>query len=88
MCSDQNFSDAFAKFGNSSTVLYSVMKNLNEYTCKIYGQKKCNDLDVARLRILEGKSPSSKSKKALEKIISFDPITLPPCTSALEPKIM
>ena len=84
---DKESRDAFGKLGTSTNVPKAVQTYLNKFTCLLYGQKgKCTDVNVARLKILEGKLPRT-SKQKLQKLKSFDPATLPPCLNELGQKI-
>ena len=78
------FHKAFQNLGNDWIVNHQVLKELEEFTCVIYGQGRDSSVDVVRAKLLrkmvgENEKLSSKSK--------IDLARLPPCKSTLTPHV-
>ncbi|XP_046336920.2 uncharacterized protein LOC124118725 [Haliotis rufescens] len=78
------FHKAFRQLGDDWNVKPQVMKQLEQFTCLMYGQCRESSVNAVRVKLLckmvgEDKKLTSKSKVDLAR--------LPPCQSALEPHI-
>lgn len=78
------FHKAFRQLGDDWKVKPQVMKQLEQFTCLVYGDSRESSVNVVRVKQLrkmvgEDKKLTSKSKVDLGR--------LPPCQSALEPHI-
>lgn len=78
------FHKAFQQLGEDWSVKPEVMKQLEQFTCLMYGQNRESSVNAVRVKLLrkmvgEDKKLTSKSKVDLAR--------LPPCQSALEPHI-
>ena len=78
------FQNAFRQLGNDWVINEKLVKQLEHFTCLMYGQLREKNVDSARVKLLnrmvgEDKTLTSKSKIDLSR--------LPPCHSALRPHI-
>jgi hypothetical protein len=78
------FHKAFTQLGDDWNVKCRVLKQLEQFTCLMYGQSRESSVDVVRAKLLhkmvgEDEKLTSKSKVDLAR--------LPPCHSALKPHI-
>ena len=78
------FQKAFRQLGDDWTVKTEVLKQLEQFTCLMYGQSRESSVDVVRAKLLrkmvgEDEKLTSKSRVDLAR--------LPPCHSALKPHI-
>ena len=78
------YHSAFRKLGDDWNVSPQLLKELEQFTCLLYGQSRESSVDVVCHKLLckivgEDKKLTSKSKVDLAR--------LPPCNSALRPHI-
>ena len=78
------FHIAFRQLGEEWNLKYPVLKQLEEFTCLMYGRNRESSMDVLRAILLrkivvEVEKLHSKSK--------IDLVRLPPCYSALKPHL-
>ena len=78
------FHKAFSQLGDYWNVKPEVLRQLEQFTCLMYGQSRESSVDVVRAKLLrkmvgEDKKLTSKSKVDLAR--------LPPCHSALKPHV-
>jgi hypothetical protein len=78
------FHKAFRQLGDDWNVKPEVLKQLEQFTCLMYGENRESSVDVARTKLLRkmvgvGETLTSKSKVDLAR--------LPPCKSALKPHV-
>ena len=78
------FHKAFRQLGEEWNLKYHVLKQLEEFTCLMYGQNREISMDGLRAKLLrkivvEDEKLASKSK--------IDQVRLPPCHSALKPHL-
>ena len=78
------FHKAFRELGEEWVVKPEVVKQLERFTCCLYGQSRESSVNVVRAKLIqkmvgEDKSLTSKS--------NVDLARLPPCQSALKPHI-
>uniref|UniRef100_UPI00358FCD05 uncharacterized protein n=1 Tax=Myxine glutinosa TaxID=7769 RepID=UPI00358FCD05 len=78
------FHKAFSQLGDNWTLKPEVLRQLEQFTCLMYGQSRESSVDVVRAKLLrkmvgEDKKLTSKSKVDLAR--------LPPCHSALKPHV-
>ncbi len=88
MLHDEESLKALSKLGTSEIVTQELVDALQRYVCLLYSTKK-NSQDTVlvnekRALILESKLPK---KNKLQKLRSFDPVSLPPCLDVLMQKI-
>ena len=80
MLKDEKFIDAFMKLrvsSSSSEFTEDMINTIEEFTCLLYGHKKCTDINKALdLTFCEKYKP-------LAAIKSIDPTSFPPCRSVL-----
>lgn len=89
MLTSNDATQAFSSLGDLPYVSEDVFKQLNKYTCEIYGTKKnrneTDNVDKKRVLMLRAKIPK-RGKNVLKKLKSFDPVSLPPCANVLMQK--
>ena len=78
------FHKVFSQLGDYWNVKPEVLRQLEQFTCLMYGQSRESSVDVVRAKLLrkmvgEDKKLTSKSKVDLAR--------LPPCHSALKPHV-
>lgn len=81
------YQEAFAELGKRSLNQENVFRILQESTCRLYNEKKINDINLARLHIFE-KTYKMKdvdmSKTFKIDLANYDACNLPPCYTELE----
>ena len=81
---NHRFQKCFQQLGDDWNVNADVLKEVEKFTCLMYGQSRETSVDGARVKLLrkmvgDGEKLTSKSKVDLGR--------LPPCYSALKPHI-
>ena len=86
MLKDEKFIDAFTKLGvssSSSELTEDMINTIEEFTCLLYGHKKCTDVNKALYPTFCEKYKPNLNETPLAAIKSIDPTTFPPCRSVL-----
>ena len=78
------FHNAFRQLGNDWTIQSQTLKDLEEFTCLMYGQSRQSSVDAIRPRLLR-KMVGEDEKLTLKSKV--DLTRLPPCQSALKPHL-
>jgi len=79
----ERFQEVFYTLGIVNEVAESSIKDIEEFVCLMYGQKKATDVNEVRLEIFLKKY----SSKAISTIKKLDGNMLPPCSRSLLQKI-
>ena len=74
------YHSAFRKLDDDSNVSPQLLKELEQFTCLIYGQSRESSVDVVRHKLL-------RKIVGEDKKLKVDLACLPPCNSALRPHI-
>ena len=80
----QKFEEPFRRLGESWEISGEVLKDIETFTCKLYGKLATNSINTLRLNLLKRKC-DSQNKVDPKK--SVDLATFPPCLASLEQHI-
>ena len=83
MLRDEKFIEAFTKLGESSSITAEMINAIEEFTCLMYGHKKCTEINKAGYSTFCAKYKPSLNAKPLAAIKSIEPTLFPPCQSVL-----
>ncbi|KAK5931215.1 hypothetical protein CgunFtcFv8_027381 [Champsocephalus gunnari] len=78
------FHRAFSQLGDNWNVKPEVMKQLEQFTCLIYGESRESSVDVVRAKLLHKMVGQDDKLTAKSKV---DLARLPPCYDALKPHV-
>ncbi|KAI9559499.1 hypothetical protein GHT06_013493 [Daphnia sinensis] len=80
--SSVSFQRAFSTFGSHETLPQWVSEEVEKFVCHMYGKKRLNSVDDARLEAFK-KVYEPKKNKPLESVKGLDFNNLPPCKTVL-----
>ena len=88
MMNEKSFTNAFATLGNSGDISDLTAKEIERFTCTLYGMSKLNSINDVRYALFQQKYAPKRNKTPLEKIQGINPSSMPPCHAVLRNKLL